>query len=105
MFIVDQLKKDLASAHVRQQAARVVRLFVFAFASQLAALGTGHLDRTALLSLVVGAAEAVYRQIAPVVPWAALAERLHLLGLVQPAAASPIVPLPASGGSVPPAAQ
>lgn len=115
MFVVDQLKRDLASSHLWQQAARVTRLFIFAFASQLAALGTSHLDRKALLSLLVGAAEAAYRQAAPVVPWTQLAQRLHLLGLVQPAAApsvaapaavvTPPVPPVAADGAVPPAGQ
>jgi hypothetical protein len=113
MSVVDQLKKDLGSAHVRQQAARVLRLFVFAFVSQLAALGTDHIDRKVLLSVAVGALEAVYRQFAPVVPWASLADRLHLMNFVQsnvpapgaaPATVTPIVPPAASNGTVPPAA-
>ncbi len=92
MSLVDQIKTDLASAHVRQQAGRFVRLTAIAFGAQLAAIGTGHLDRSALIGAAVGAVEAAYRQWAPVVPWTALAERLHLLGAVQAAAVPPVPP-------------
>lgn len=110
MFLVDQIKADLASAHVRQQAGRFVRLTVVAFGAQIAAIGSGHLGRDALIGAAVGAVEAAYRQWAQVVPWAQLGERLHLVGGVQvPAGPAPVVspaaPTVTAVVSDPPAAQ
>ena len=77
--IINQLRADLADAHAAQQAARFGRLLLVTTGAQLAALGTAHLGRDALIGAAVGAVETAYRQWAPVVPWAALAARLHLL--------------------------
>lgn len=94
--LVTQLQAELASAHVRQQAARFTRLTVIAVGAQLAALGTAHLTRDALAGLAVGALEAAYRQWAPVVPWQTLAERLHLVAAATAPAVSPV-----TGGDAP----
>ena len=82
--IVNEFRAELASAHLQAQVGRFVRLAVVTFGAQLAALGTGHLSRDALAGVAVGAVEAAYRQWAPVVPWAAIAARLHLLAAPQP---------------------
>lgn len=74
--IVKQLRAELASTHVCQQAGRFARLAAVAFAAQLAALGTTHLTRDALAGVAVGAIEAAYRQWAPVVPWRTVAAKL-----------------------------
>lgn len=94
MTLINQLKADLASAHVRQQAGRFTRLTLVAFGAQLAAVGTGHLSRDALAGLAVGALEAAYRQWAPVVPWRLVAQRLHLLTVPE---SSPVT----GGGGAP----
>ncbi|NUR03055.1 MAG: hypothetical protein HOY79_43070 [Streptomyces sp.] len=90
--IVDELRADLASAHLKQQAGRFARLAVVAFAAQLATLGTGHLGWDAVGALAVGAVETAYRQWAPTVPWKTVAARLRDLLPGGAPAASPIRP-------------
>jgi hypothetical protein len=98
--IVDQLRADLANAHLKQQAGRFGRLTIVAFAAQLATLGTGHLGWDAVGAVAVGAVEAAYRQWAPTVPWSAVAERLRdLLPGGSPAAPAPVPTPPATGSS------
>lgn len=46
------------------QVARFARLFGFAFATQVVADGTSHLTVTLIISAVVGALEAAWRQFA-----------------------------------------
>ncbi|WP_034090444.1 hypothetical protein [Streptacidiphilus albus] len=102
--IVNEFRAELASAHLQAQVGRFVRLAVVTFGAQLAALGTGHLSRDALAGVAVGAVEAAYRQWAPVVPWAAIAARLHLLAAQQPSAVAPTpasVPGPAAVPAAP----
>ena len=79
MHIIDQLRADLASAHLRQQAARFGRLAVVAFAAQLVTLGTSRLGWSAVAALAVGAVEVAYRQWVPTVPWPSVAARLREL--------------------------
>jgi hypothetical protein len=78
MSLTTELRAELASAHLRAQAARVLRIGALALAAQVTALGDAHLDRTALVSAAVGALEAVYRQLAPTVLRSVLLERLRL---------------------------
>ncbi|MFI9271909.1 hypothetical protein ACIGXM_14480 [Kitasatospora sp. NPDC052896] len=89
MTLVDQVKADLKSAHLQEQAGRVVRLTTVAFGAQLVTLGTDHLGWKAVAGAAVGAIEAAYRQWAPTIPWAAVAARLHVLDALRPAASSP----------------
>ncbi|MGK4583495.1 hypothetical protein [Kitasatospora sp. HPMI-4] len=106
MSLVDQLKADLTSAHAGAQLGRFLRLGVVAFGAQLATLGADHLGRDALIGAAVGAVEAAYRQWAPVVPWAEMAQRLHVLDAIRsvPAPVAPPVPpaaptAPGGGGA------
>ena len=109
--IITEVRAELADAHAAQQAARFGRLLLVTTGAQLAALGTAHLGRDALIGAAVGAVETAYRQWAPVVPWAALATKLHLIASAPapapaPApAASPAAPaappVPASGSGTP----
>jgi len=96
MSLIDQIKADLASAHLLQQAGRFARLTGVTFAAQVAALGSDHLGRSAILGAAVGAVETAYRQAAPVVPWKQIAEhlgeRLHLLPAAAPAPSTPPAP-------------
>jgi hypothetical protein len=104
VHIIDQLRADLASAHLRQQAARFTRLTVVAFGAQLATLGTGHLGWEALAGVAVGAVEVGYRQWAPTVPWTQVTTRLRELlpgaaGNSGPTAVpGPATTPPATGG-------
>ncbi len=92
--IINQLRAELADAHAAQQAARFGRLLLVTTGAQLAALGTAHLGRDALIGAAVGAVETAYRQWAPVVPWAVLAAKLHLIAAVPAASApGPVVPV------------
>jgi len=107
--IITALRAELADAHAAQQAARFGRLLLVTTGAQLAALGTAHLGRDALIGAAVGAVETAYRQWAPVVPWAALAAKLHLIaGAPAPTAAATVVAEPAApvstSGSVSPVA-
>lgn len=54
--------------HRQEQAFRFARLFVFAFVTQLAAVGDDHLDRNAIVAAAIAAIEAVFRQVRPVEP-------------------------------------
>jgi len=47
--IINQLRAELADAHAAQQAARFGRLLLVTTGAQLAALGTAHLGRDALI--------------------------------------------------------
>jgi hypothetical protein len=101
MHLIDQLRADLASAHLRAQAGRFGRLAIVAFGAQLATLGTGHIGWSALAAVLVGAVEVAYRQWVPTVPWKAVAARLReLLPGTAPAAvpAPPTAPGPTAAG-------
>lgn len=93
MSLIDEVRTELGSAHLREQVGRVLRISALALAAQVTALGSSHLDRAALASAAVGATEAVYRQFAPTVSWSvvgrALASRLHLPGGTAPAQIAP----------------
>jgi hypothetical protein len=97
MHIIDQLRADLASAHLRAQAGRFGRLTVVALGAQVAVLGTGRLGRDTLAAVAVGAIEAAYRQWVPTVPWKAVTARLRdlLPGAHTP---GPAAAPPATGG-------
>jgi hypothetical protein len=103
MSFVDSIKQELASTHLREQAARLARLTAVSFAAQVVALGQDHLGRDALVGAAVGAVEAAYRQWSPVVPWGQLAQLLHLKeaqGATPPVAPAPAAPpaAPAASG-------
>jgi NADPH-dependent curcumin reductase CurA len=66
--MVHHSKVRAAGSHLKEQALRFGRLFGMTFVAQLAPLGFSHLDRTVLISAAVGAAEALVRQWANVVP-------------------------------------
>jgi hypothetical protein len=108
MSLVEQIKEELASSHLREQAARLARITAVSFAAQVVALGQDHLGRDALVGAAIGAVEAGYRQWSPVVPWGQLASLLHLKEAQAGAAAvAPPHPAPAPvpvAPAVPPAA-
>lgn len=92
--VIDELRKDVASAHLRAQAGRFARLAIVAFGAQLATLGTSHLGWDAVGALAVGAVETGYRQWARAVPWKAVAARLRdLLPGGNPAGPAPVPPV------------
>jgi hypothetical protein len=99
MSLITELRAELDSAHLRQQAGRILRITAVAAVAQVTALGTAHLDRTALTAAAVGVVEAVYRQVVPVTGWGplvrALAGRLHLPGgtAAAPLQAPPAAPV------------
>ncbi|GAA1977502.1 hypothetical protein [Kitasatospora viridis] len=110
MSLITDLRAELGSAYLQQQVGRLARITALAAGAQLTALGTGHLDRTALTAAAVGIAETVYRQVVPVAGWGplarALAERLHLIAPAVPAPAPapvtlvpPVVADPAPGSA------
>ena len=80
--ILDSLEKALASAHIREQILRFVRLFALTFLGQLAVLQSqDHISRSFIVSAAVGAAEAVFRQIFPAVSTATAMP--HIEGALQ----------------------
>lgn len=48
-----------------QQVGRAARIFAFAAIAQIGAMGTDHLDRSALISVALAALEVTYRQLWP----------------------------------------
>jgi hypothetical protein len=101
MHLIDQLRADLASAHLRAQAGRFGRLTVVAFGAQVATLGTGHIGWESVAAVCVGAVEVAYRQWVPTVPWKAVTAKLRDLlpgahtpgpAAVPPAAGDPSAP-------------
>lgn len=90
------LERDLWSAQARQQLLRFGRLFVSALVLQVAALGGGHLGRSALVGAGVGALEVAFRQWVPVMPWTAVAARV-----VASEAGPKLVPPPDAPASPP----
>ena len=68
MLMVHHSKVRASGSHLKEQALRFGRLFLFAFFAQIAPVGLSHLDRTFLISALVGAAEALLRQVQQVVP-------------------------------------
>jgi hypothetical protein len=98
MSLITDLRAELGSAHLQQQVGRLLRVTALALAAQVTALGSGHLDRSALTAIAVGAAETVYRQVVPVAGWGplarALAARLRLapVSTTSDATSAPTVP-------------
>lgn len=99
--LVREFEREVRSAHVRQQVGRFVRLVVVAFVAQLAAVGTGHLGRAAVVAAAVGAVEAAYRQWAVVVPLVGVRASVVPLASGAVAAGAVVVPPGAGPGVVP----
>ncbi|MEZ0066662.1 hypothetical protein ABIA32_002674 [Streptacidiphilus sp. MAP12-20] len=96
--LVQEIKTELSDRFVRAQLGRFARLTVAGFVAELALLGTSHLDGKAFAAAMVGVVETAYRQWAPTVPWAQVAEKLHAADqAVQQAAVSAPEP-PVAGG-------
>ncbi len=64
----NEIELLLTNKHVKEQGLRFLRIFCFALIPQLIALPAHAAPASALLSLVVAAAETAYRQVVPVVP-------------------------------------
>jgi hypothetical protein len=101
--LVDFVKTEAGNKHVQAQVGRFVRLFVVAFGVQMAATGTGHLTRDALVGAAVGAVETAYRQLSPTVPWGKVVSALHRKAPATPA--GPPAQPPAGPGAASPAAK
>lgn len=87
-----RIAADLARAHLRTQALRVIRLAVLAFAAQIAASGLHNVGWKALAAVGVSAVEAAVRQAWPALPLGAVLNALNGLKEHTPAppAASPV---------------
>jgi len=76
---------------VRTQTYRFLRLFVVVLLTQAAALDLTHLGRSAIIALIVGAAETTWRQLHPTVS-----------AVTAPPAKAPPMPAPPNPPATPP---
>jgi len=70
--VFDYIENILGKTHAKEQALRFARIFALTAIPQLVAIGASHLTRTAVISVVVAAAETAFRQIFPASTWAAI---------------------------------
>lgn len=68
----DYIESILGKTHAKEQALRFVRIFAMSVIPQLLLIGANHLTRTAVISVVIAAAETAFRQVFPASTWTAI---------------------------------
>lgn len=68
----DYIENILGKTHAKEQGLRFVRIFAMSVVPQLLLIGANHLTRTAVISVVIAAAETAFRQVFPASTWTAI---------------------------------
>jgi hypothetical protein len=98
---------DLAAAHLRTQAVRIIRIASVAFAAQIATTGLDNAGWKVLAAVAVSAVEAGVRQVWPTLPLSAVLNAFNGLketkssttpsaAVSSPVTASPVISSPAA---------